>query len=114
MMEIEITTQFGSFYRLRVIATSMITYYDTSFSLPNKGFSRYLAIIGECSYSIYLLHLFIVFRVASIAAPYFGGNLYVALLAGAALFIGFLPVPWISYHFFERSFLALRKKYTVQ
>ncbi len=37
-----------------------IAWYDSSFALPNSGFSGFLGRIGEYSYSIYLLHIFFV------------------------------------------------------
>lgn len=91
----------------------IVAYYDSSFRPSNGGVSQVIGRIGTYSYSIYLLHPFIVFRL-----PHFIdhriihlSNFYVSLAAGAICFCGMACVAWASFTFIEKPFLRLRVRY---
>lgn len=92
--------------------TAIILLYDKSrFTLP-KAMDRALSLVGELSYSLYLLHFFFFVQAAGFAAQFvdmsnYAVNLGVSLLA----FVAFLPVCWLSNRFIERPFMRLRVKY---
>lgn len=74
---------------------------------------RWAAKAGTWSYSIYLLHAFVVFR-----APFWIerwvmpiDNFYIALFWTILCFILFLPVAWLGHTVVERPFLSLRRSY---
>lgn len=97
----------GLFYAL------LIAWYDKQ-KIPSSGISKLVSKIGQYSYSIYLLHFFLVF---SFIPGYIDGNIlnisnsYVKLIAGTLLFFLFLPLAWFSYSFVEKPFLKYRKPY---
>ncbi|RZK99917.1 MAG: acyltransferase [Rubrivivax sp.] len=103
------TTIEGVFYGLTV------AWYDTSFKHSTGPVSRFAAMVGRYSYSIYLLHTFVVFRLAELihrqvlsldSAP-------LALLAALVCLVLFLPVAALSYTLIEAPFLQRRVRYTV-
>ncbi|HKB84126.1 MAG TPA: acyltransferase, partial [Burkholderiales bacterium] len=71
--------------------------------------------IGEYSYSIYLLHFFIVFRAARFVHEQVMdiSNFYLACLWALVFFFLMMPVGYLSYRFVEAPFLKLRKRYIV-
>ncbi len=94
----------------------LIAWYETSFQPAVVGISAWIGKIGEYSYSIYLLHFFIVFK-----APYFIqkhimdiSNFYVACFWSFITFIGMMPIGYLSYRFIEAPFLKYRKRYIIQ
>lgn len=93
-------------------ATALILLYDKSaFSLP-PVIDRALCVVGELSFSVYLLHFFFYERAAILVAQYvdmsnYAVNLGVSLLAFTAL----LPLCWLSNRLIERPFMRLRVKY---
>ncbi len=93
-----------------------ITCYDTGFSPPNKGLSRFIGQIGAFSYSIYLLHFFVVFRMARFINERLMdlSNFYLACLCSLICFILMMPVGYVSFRFIEAPFLKLRKRYTIE
>ena len=68
---------------------------------------------GEYSFSIYLLHFFVVFH----AAKFVDGrimdisNFYLALLWSIVFFVLMIIPGYFSYRFIEAPFLKLRKRY---
>jgi len=90
-----------------------IAWYDNSFRHSNGALSRFIGRIGVYSYSIYLLHLFVVFgaarfiheRVMDIS------NFYLALLWAIACFLLIVPLAYASYRFIEAPCLQLRRRY---
>jgi peptidoglycan/LPS O-acetylase OafA/YrhL len=90
-----------------------IAWYAESFRHPKGGLSGFVGKLGEYSYSIYLLHFFVVFplaawihfKVAPIDAPWKG--LFWATLG----YLAMAPLGWLSYRFVESPFLRLRKNY---
>ncbi|MEM9421277.1 MAG: acyltransferase, partial [Pseudomonadota bacterium] len=92
---------------------AFIAWYDTSFLFLNEGISYRVAQYGAYSYSIYLLHFFIVFKasrfihenVSDLTNPYF------AYGWSAVFFLAMLPIAYASFRLIEKPFLALRKPY---
>lgn len=91
----------------------LIAWYDGSFRFRNTGVSGILAKIGACSYSIYLLHFFVVFWMrAWIEANIV--ELDNALLRFAVALLAFLclvPMAYLSYRLIERPPLRYRRPY---
>ena len=93
----------------------LIAWYD-GWCQPSGGWiSRAVGMIGEASYSIYLLHFFFVFD----AARYIHENImaidnfYYACLWAWLFFIAMAILAYFSYRYIERPFLKLRKPYLV-
>ena len=92
---------------------AVIAWYDTSFHHKPGLTSRCVARFGEYSYSIYLLHVFVVFGMARVVNEHIMdiSNFYVAL-AWAVLAFGTMIVPgYLSFRFIESPFLKRRRKY---
>ncbi len=91
----------------------LITWYDNSFRHRVDGVSRFVGLIGECSYSIYLIHQFFVFRVAREINEHVMNitNLYAAIPWAAVCFLVVLIPSYVSYRYFEMPLLRLRKSY---
>ncbi len=104
-----ITTIEGVFYGLTV------AWYDTSFQHSTGRASRFAAMVGRYSYSIYLLHTFVVFRLAEFVDRHVLSldNAPLALLAAFVCLVLFLPVAALSYKLIETPFLKRRLGYTV-
>lgn len=98
---------------------TLIAWYDQSFRHSQGLFSRFIAAIGAYSYSIYLLHFFMVFATAEFMHRHIvqnnwlpsWGSFYQLWLLSTISFIVMIPIAYISYHFFESYFLKYRKKY---
>jgi peptidoglycan/LPS O-acetylase OafA/YrhL len=90
-----------------------IAYYDASYSPKNSGVSKVVGKIGEYSYSIYLLHVFIVFRAARFTNENITSitNFYVALACSLVCFLLIVPLGYLSFRFIESPFLKFRKRY---
>ena len=90
----------------------LIAWYD-GLELAARGLSRLIAHIGEYSYSIYLLHFFVVFKMAAFIDDHIVrlANLYVALFASVVAFLLIVPFAAVSYHLIERPALRLRRRY---
>lgn len=92
---------------------SVIAWYDGSFTHSHAPLSIALSRIGEYSYSIYLIHVFFVFR----AAEWIHGHVldlssfYVALPVALVAFLFMIPVGYLSMRYVEAPFLRLRKPY---
>jgi len=93
-----------------------IAYYDNSFWLPNNGLSRFIGQMGSYSYSIYLLHFFVVFRMARFINDSVTdiSNFYLSCLCSLVCFILMMPVGYVSFRFIEAPFLKLRKRFTIE
>lgn len=103
------TTIEGAFYGLSV------AWYDTSFKHPAPGrASKLVAMVGRYSYSIYMLHAFVVFRLADFINRKLIHieSIYLALALSAACLLLFLPVAALSYRLIEAPFLKFRVIYT--
>jgi peptidoglycan/LPS O-acetylase OafA/YrhL len=92
----------------------LIVWYDSQ-RTSDHFLSRFIANIGQWSYSIYLLHSFIIFDFSS--ASWIDGhvmdisNPYMKLIAAFVTFLFFLPLAKLSYNFIELPFLRFRKPY---
>ncbi len=93
-----------------------IAWYDTSFTFKTTGLSGLVGKLGAYSYSIYLLHLFIVFQCAWIVQTYVMDltNFYVACAWSLVFFLMMLPIGALSFRFIEGPFLKLRRQYIVE
>jgi len=92
---------------------ALIAWYDRSFMHSTGPVSRFFALIGTYSYSIYLLHFLLVFRFARFIDQYLIdlSNIHIALLVSPAAFLLMIPVGWASYRFIESPFLKFRTNY---
>jgi peptidoglycan/LPS O-acetylase OafA/YrhL len=94
-------------------AAILIAWYDTSFKFAGGGLSKLIGRIGEYSYSIYLLHVFVVYR----AAEFIHRNILdissftPALLASLPVFVALLPISFLTMRFIELPALRYRKNY---
>jgi len=92
-----------------------ISWYEGSFTQSGSGLSRFVGRIGEYSYSIYLLHFFVVFEAARYVHEHWMdiSNFYLASLWALAFFLLMMPVGYLSFRFIEGPFLRLRKRYVL-
>ncbi len=92
---------------------ALIAWYDGSFSHGKGPLSNLFAVLGEYSYSIYLLHFYFVFALAQwIHVNLLDlSNFYVALPVSLLAFLATIPVSYLSMRFVERPFLRLRRRY---
>jgi peptidoglycan/LPS O-acetylase OafA/YrhL len=90
-----------------------IAYYDSTFKPRQTGLSALWGRYGEYSYSIYLLHGFVVFWAArnidQLVLPL--SNFYVALPVAVLCFLAMYPISWLSYRYIESPFLRYRRNY---
>jgi peptidoglycan/LPS O-acetylase OafA/YrhL len=96
-----------------VVYGSLIAWYDTSFRHGNGLISRVLSTYGAYSYSIYLLHGFVVFRLARLIHERVMdiSSVYVALPWAAAAFLAMMPIAWASFRYIEAPALRFRRLY---
>ena len=90
-----------------------IAWYDNSFSHSTSGLSRFIGRIGEYSYSIYLLHFFVVFQAARFVNERIMdiSNFYLACLWSLVFFVLMMIPGYVSFRFIEAPFLKLRRRY---
>lgn len=93
----------------------LIAWYDNSFNHPTGKVSRFIALIGTYSYSIYLLHFFVVFRMSNAINSHIIdlSNIHLAMLFSILCFLVMVPIGYISYKFIETPFLRFRTKYII-
>ncbi len=93
----------------------LIAWYATSFpSQKGEGvLGRLFTRLGEYSYSIYLLHFFVVFELANFIHTRMLdlSNFYLAFATGSLAFLAMMPVGYLSMRFIELPFLKLRRPY---
>ena len=99
----------GLFYAI------LIAWYDNSFKHSTGRVSRFIALIGTYSYSIYLLHFFIVFRISNAIDKHIINlsNIYLSILFSFFSFLLMVPIGYLSYKFIELPFLKFRTRYIV-
>jgi peptidoglycan/LPS O-acetylase OafA/YrhL len=92
---------------------ALIAWYDNSFNHSAGRFSRFIALIGTYSYSIYLLHFFFVFNIANYIDSHILSlsNIYLAMLISPIAFLMIIPFSWASYRYVESPFLKFRTRY---
>jgi peptidoglycan/LPS O-acetylase OafA/YrhL len=90
-----------------------IAWYDNSFTHSTSGLSKFIGRIGEYSYSIYLLHFFVVFRTAKFVNEQIMdiSNFYLACCWSLLFFVLMIIPGYISFRYIEAPFLKLRKRY---
>lgn len=100
----------GAFYG------ALIAYYDTSFMHSRNLISTFVAKVGEYSYSMYLLHFFVVFKISDhIHRHIMDISYYYTAQAWALLcFIALVPFTFITYHIFEKPFMRIGPTYIPQ
>ena len=91
----------------------LIAYYDTSYTPKVTGISGLIGQAGAYSYSIYLLHPFVVFQASAFIDTHIMrlSNFYVASLWAALFFAAMVPVGWLSFKYIESPFLRHRRLY---
>lgn len=91
----------------------LISWYDNSFSHNTGRVSTFIAKIGTYSYSIYLLHFFVVFKMASFIHTNLIdiSNFYMALFFSTLCFLMMIPFAYMSHRYIETPFLKLRTTY---
>jgi peptidoglycan/LPS O-acetylase OafA/YrhL len=92
-----------------------IVWYDNSFFHSVSGVSKFIGRIGEYSYSIYLLHFFVVFDAAKLVDRRIMriSNFYLACLWSLVCFVLMMLPGYVSFRFIEAPFLKLRRRYVV-
>jgi len=93
---------------------ALIAYYDRTFEFANDNvWANIVAKVGECSYSLYLLHFFFVFWMAEFIHTHVMAmhSFYVAVAWSIVCFLALVPLAWLSYRFVELPFLKLRVNY---
>lgn len=92
-----------------------IAWYENSFQHSSGRISRFIALIGTYSYSIYLLHFFVVSKLAITIDRYIINLAYppLAVAFGVCCFSIMIPVGFFSFRFIESPFLNFRVKYII-
>jgi peptidoglycan/LPS O-acetylase OafA/YrhL len=92
-----------------------IAWYEGSFSHSLQGASKFIGHIGVYSYSIYLLHMFVVFIEARFVNENIMdiSNFYLACAWSLAAFLLMMPAGYLCYRYIEKPFLRLRRHYIV-
>ena len=92
---------------------SAIALYDALAKPADRGWSGLVGKIGAYSYSIYLLHFFVVFQLGDFAARQLGPHAGFWTCTGLATiaFVAMTPIGWLSFRFVESPFLKLRRPY---
>jgi peptidoglycan/LPS O-acetylase OafA/YrhL len=93
----------------------LISYYDSTWQPANTGISKVIGLIGAYSYSIYLLHFFVVFYLPGLVSRHIMAldNFYVACAWSLLCFGLMLPIGYLSFRFIEAPFLKFRRRYFV-
>lgn len=93
----------------------VISWYDNSFIHSTGRVSQFIALVGTYSYSIYLSHFFIVFRLSKAINNHIVNlsNIYLAMVFSIFGFLLMVPIGYISYRFIETPFLRSRSRYFV-
>jgi peptidoglycan/LPS O-acetylase OafA/YrhL len=90
----------------------LIAWYDKK-SLPLNKITGGVAKIGQWSYSIYLLHCFVIFSIPGFLDSRLMdiSNPYIKLVTATIVFALFLPIGYLSYTYIETPFLRYRRSY---
>ncbi len=93
---------------------TLIAWYDRSFEHRQGAVSSFIGRVGASSYSIYLLHFFVVFRLSEYLHRHFLDLSNTALAIGVSLlaFGVMIPIGWLSFRFVETPLLRYRLRYT--
>lgn len=95
---------------------ALIAWYDNSFKHSTGKISRFASTIGTYSYSIYLLHFFMVFEISNAINTHLIdlSNIHLAIVFSTLCFLLMVPVGYLSYRFIESPFLRFRTKYIIR
>ena len=95
---------------------AFIAYYDNSFAVKTSRLSGFLSRVGTYSYSIYLLHFFVVFKMSRFVHEHVMviSNFYLALCWACVAFLPMIALGWVSYNAFEKRFLKYRTRYILE
>lgn len=95
---------------------SALSWYDRRYSASPGPIARFIASYGTFSYSIYLLHPFIVFRASKLIHEQILplDNFYLACFVGLMVFLAMYPVGWASYNLIEKPALRFRTSYVIE
>jgi len=90
-----------------------IAWYDTAFVQRTSLLSRFIGRMGEYSYSIYLVHVLVIFKIATFIDAHVMhlSNFYIACSWSLLCFLAMAPIGYLSYRFIESPFLRFRKPY---
>lgn len=90
-----------------------IAWYDSSFQHGRGRLSSFIATLGEYSYSIYLLHVFVVFDGARwVHEHLLDLSRFETAWLGSIVAFALMVIPgYLSYRFIEAPFLRLRRPY---
>lgn len=91
-----------------------IATYDTLARPRDTGISAFVAKLGAWSYSIYLLHFFVVFRVSAWCSewlPTSTAPFALSTVLATLCFCAMAPIGWLSFRLVEGPFLKLRRPY---
>lgn len=90
-----------------------ISWYDNYMQSSQGKTSLFVAHIGKCSYSIYLLHFFFVWHLFDFFDEYIVSlsNIYVVLVFSLIGFLLVLPIAHLSYKFIELPFFRFKVDY---
>lgn len=91
----------------------LIAYYDNTFKPVNAGVSKWIGYVGAYSYSIYLLHFFVVYQLMGLVDGHVMklSNFYLACAWALVCFLPMMPMGYLSFRFIEAPFLAFRRRY---
>lgn len=94
----------------------LIAWYDARLIDGRSAVSRFIGQLGAYSYSIYLLHFFIVFHAARFIDQSIMrlSNFYVACIWSLFVFCLMIVPGYLSFRFIESPFLKLRKRYIIR
>lgn len=93
----------------------IISWYDNYLVAKANNVSNFFSKIGVYSYSIYLLHFFVVDNIAKFIKSNVVNtdNIYIVLLLSVPSFLFMVPISYLSYNFIESPFLKMKKKYII-
>jgi peptidoglycan/LPS O-acetylase OafA/YrhL len=88
----------------------MIYVMKSEWKIKNGNLWKTLTLLGQISYSFYLIHLFVIFLFIIIFDK-FGFSSEIRMLSFAPAFIFLFGASWVSYKFIETPLLLKRVKY---
>lgn len=90
----------------------LIASYDVWFKAKGPV-SLFISKLGSYSYSIYLLHFFVVFRAAEFIHERVMdiSDVWLALAWSLICYVAMMPIGYLSFRFIESPFLRFRKRY---
>jgi peptidoglycan/LPS O-acetylase OafA/YrhL len=104
---------------LLVLAGAVILFLS-ALGTPTRWVPRWLAYLGRISYGLYLVHSLVFFLTFQKAVPYLRKQLPAVVLPAAirdwvwtlVVLAVSIALASLSFHFFERPFLRLKKRFT--